>query len=71
MLMAETAPLTLAAQQEAGSIPSEPTVEDQIEQLQQTIDLLYAVEGQAEDKDAWLGIVTTLEDMLKDLEDAK
>lgn len=47
---------------------SEPSVDERIEQIKELLDWLYEIEDQIKDKDAWLGIVTSLEEMLKELE---
>jgi hypothetical protein len=50
---------------------SEPSIEEQIEQIKYLLDWLYEVKDQVEDKDACIGIVTSLEEMLKELEDSQ
>jgi parallel beta-helix repeat protein len=63
----------LMAEQQAESQESysEPSIEEQIEQIKQNIAVLYEVKDQVEDKDACLGIVNSLEEMLKELEDSQ
>jgi hypothetical protein len=70
ILMAETptAPLAAATQQESSTIPAEPSVEEQIEQIKYLLDWLYEVR-ETMDEDAWLNLTASLEDMLEDLED--
>jgi hypothetical protein len=66
MLMAEPAESTTSQE-----IQSEPTVEEQIEQIKQSLACLYEIKDQVEDKDACLGIINSLEEMLKELEDSQ
>jgi len=70
MLISPTAPLAPAAQQESSAIQPEPTVAEQIEQIKYLLDWLYGIKGQI-DEDTWLGFVTSLEEMLKELEDSQ
>jgi DNA-binding beta-propeller fold protein YncE len=50
---------------------SEPSVEEQIEQIKQNIAFLYEVKDQVDDEEACLGMITSLEEMLKELEDSQ
>jgi hypothetical protein len=56
---------------EAQQSYSEPSVEEQIEQIKQSIDFLYEVKDQVDDEEALLGMVSSLEEMLKELEDSQ
>ena len=66
MLMAEQ-------QAESQQSYSEPTIEEQIAQIKRLLDfwLREDVREELEDKEAWLGLVTDLEEMLKELEDSQ
>ena len=71
MLISETAPLApTAAQKEASKIPSEPSIEEQIEQIKELLDWLYEVKDTIDEK-TWLSLVTGLEEMLKELQDSQ
>jgi len=50
------------------STPSEPSVEEQIEQIKEILDWLYEVRDEV-DEDTWLDLTGTLEEMLKDLQE--
>jgi methyl coenzyme M reductase subunit C len=67
MLMSETAPLIPSTQQEASSIPAEPTEEEQIEQIKLNMDWLNEIKDHI-DEDIWLNLTTSLEEMLEELE---
>jgi len=62
-------PEPAAIQQDESSIPSEPTVEEQIEQLEILLDWLDEIKDEI-DEDIWLNLSTSLEEMLKELEDS-
>jgi len=62
--------LTEARNQKAyyeSSSPSEPSAEEQIEQIKELLDWLYEVRDEI-DEDTWLHLTATLEEMLKELE---
>ena len=63
--------ISAPATEQISKTPSEPSIEKQIEQIKQSIDFLYEVKDQVEDKEACLGMVTSLEEMLKGLEDSQ
>ena len=74
MLMAETEFFAPAATlQESSAIPTEPSVSEQIEMVKRCLEFWYRedVREGIEDEDAWLRMVTSLEEMLKDLEDSQ
>jgi len=48
--------------------PSEPSVEEQIEQIEELLDWLYEIKDET-NEDTWLSLTTTLEEMLKDLQE--
>jgi len=52
---------------QASSIPSEPTTEEQIEQLEILLDWLDEIKDEI-DEDIWLNLSTSLEEMLKELQ---
>jgi len=54
-------------QEEASSKPSEPSIEEQIEQIKYLLEWLYEVKDEI-DEDIWLNLTSSLEDMLKELE---
>jgi len=54
-------------QKEGSSLPKEPSVEEQIEQIKSILDWLYEIKDEI-DEDTWLSLTATLEDMLKELE---
>jgi len=66
MLISPTAPLAAATQQQISETPSEPSVEEQIEQIEELLDWLYEIKDET-DEDTWLSLTTTLEEMLKEL----
>jgi len=72
MLISPTAPLAPAAQQQASEIEAqpEPSVAEQIEQIKYLLDWLYEVRDTMAEE-IWLSLVTSLEEMLKDLQDSK
>jgi len=70
MLMAKAESLSPATQKEESSKPSEPSVEEQIEQVKYLLDWLYEIKDEV-DEDTWLDLATTLEEMLKELEKSK
>jgi len=59
-----------AAEQQVSETQSELSVSEQIEQIKYLLDWLYEIKDQI-DEDTWLGFVTSLEEMLKDLEDSQ
>ena len=65
--MAESTPLTLATQQKPSSIPKEPSIEEQIEQIKSILDWLSEIKDEV-DEDTWLSLTATLEKILKELE---
>jgi uncharacterized repeat protein (TIGR01451 family) len=68
MLISEPA----AEQQVSETQPqTEPSVEEQIEQIKQSLACLYEIKDQVDDEEALLGMVTSLEEMLKELEDSQ
>jgi len=67
MLMAKAGSLSPATQKEESSLPKEPSVEEQIEQIKELLDWLYEIKDET-DEDTWLGLTGTLEEMLKELE---
>jgi len=68
MLMAEAELLSpTTTQKEESSKPSEPSIEEQIEQIKELLDWLYEIKDEV-DEDTWLSLTTTLEEMLKELE---
>jgi len=66
-LMAEDELLSPTTQKEESSLPAEPSVEGQIEQIKSLLDWLYEIAGEV-DEETWLSLTTTLEEMLKELE---
>ena len=74
MLIGDTTKVDAASQQQISEVQptSEPSVAEQIEMVKECLDFWYRedVREGIEDKDVWLGIVTSLEDMLKELEDS-
>ena len=62
MLLAETAPVEAAAQSQV-----EPSVEEQIEQIEYFLDWLYEIKDQV-DEDTWLNLTAGLEEMLEELQ---
>jgi hypothetical protein len=62
--------ISAPATEQISKTPSEPSIEEQIEQIKQSIDFLYEIKDQVEDKGACIGIANSLEDMLKELEDS-
>ena len=58
------------AAEQVSKTPSEPSVEERIEQIKQSLDWLYEVRDTIDEK-TWLIFVTSLEEMLKDLEDSQ
>ncbi|HIJ71670.1 MAG TPA: hypothetical protein HPP87_09955 [Planctomycetes bacterium] len=55
---------------QASEIPSEPTVEEQIEQIKELLDWLDEIKDEI-DEDIWLNLTGSLEEMLKELEDSQ
>ena len=71
MIMAETATFApAAAQKEASEMPAEPSVAERIEQIKQSLDWLYEVKDTINEK-TWLNLTTSLEEMLKELQDSQ
>ena len=69
MLTSETT--TLSAQHVSKTLPkAEPTIEEQIEQIEYFLDWLYEIKDEV-DEDTWLSLVNSLEEMLKELEDSQ
>ena len=56
------------AAEQISKTPSEPSVEEQIEQIEYLLDWLYEVKDTMDEK-IWLSLVTGLEELLKELED--
>ena len=67
MLISETPTAKTSAEQQISKAPSEPDVAEQIEQIKELLDWLYEV-ADTMDKEIWLNLVTSLEEMLKELE---
>jgi len=65
MILAETSMIETA---QASEIPAEPTVEEQIKQIKELLDWLDEIKDEI-DEDIWLNLSTSLEEMLKKLED--
>ena len=65
MLISETSPLTPATQ--ISKPLAEPTIAEQIEQIKYFLDWLYEVRDTM-DEETWINLVTSLEEMLKELE---
>lgn len=72
MVISEPAPLEPAAQQQASEIEAQPeqSVEKQIEQIKQSLNWLYEVR-ETIDEETWLSLITSLEEMLKELENSQ
>ena len=50
--------------------PSESSVEEQIEQIKEILDWLYEVRDTI-DENTWLSLTTSLEELLKELQDSQ
>jgi hypothetical protein len=70
MLLAKTALLTPALQQDSSSLPKEPSIEEQIEQIKYFLDWLYEIKDEI-DEAIWLNLTGSLEEMLEELEDSQ
>ena len=72
MLTSETTTLTPATQQQISKAQpqAEPSFAEQIEQIKELLDWLYEVKDTIDEK-TWLSFVTSLEEMLKELEDSQ
>ena len=62
-----------AAEQQVSETPSEPSVAERIEMAKRCLQFWYRedVREGIKDKDAWLRVVTSLEEMLKELQDSQ
>ena len=70
MMGAESMLISEPAAEQISKTPSEPSVEEQIEQIKELLDWLYEIKDET-DEETWLSLVTSLEEMLKDLEDSQ
>ena len=62
-----------AAEQQVSETQPEPSVDEQIEMVKECLEFWYRqdVREGIEDEDAWLRVVTSLEEMLKELQDSQ
>ena len=67
MLIDPIAPLASFRLQQTTAIPAEPGVDEQIQQIKKLLDWLYEIKDEV-DEETWLSLVTSLEEMLKELE---
>ena len=67
MISAESMLISEPASEQISKTPSEPSVEEQIGQIKYLLDWLYEVKDTM-DEEIWLNLVTSLEELLKELE---